>query len=223
MPNTIVNTVGMSLANVLNNIIDYTPQIVIALLLVVLGFVVGDILGRAAAHFLHMLKLDKVLDQAGMDSISKRSGVSVSVSRFVGQLVKWSMVIAFAMMATDTLGLRAFTAFLYKILNYLPNVFVAGLILVATFAAAEFVKSFVDGSVRAAGLHASMAGKLCKYSIIVFGLLSSLSQLNIASQFMETLFTGIVAAISLALGLSFGLGGKDAAAKVLSRLESDSR
>lgn len=221
MPNTIVDTVGVSLANVLTNIIDYIPQIVIALLLVVLGFVVGDILGRATAHFLHILKLDRALDQAGLDSLSKRAGFGVSISRFVGQLVKWSLVIAFSMMATDMLGLRAFTAFLYKILNYLPNVFVAGLILVATVAAAEFVSRFVDGSVRAAGLHASMAGRLCKYSIIAFGLLASLAQLNVAPEFMQMLFMGIVAAVSLALGLSFGLGGRDAAARCLSKLESN--
>ena len=216
-----MNTVGVSLANVLTNIIDYIPQIVIALLLVILGFVVGDILGRAAAHFLHMLKLDKALDHAGLDSISKKTGFGVSISRFIGQLVKWSLVIAFAMMATDMLGLRAFTAFLYKILNYLPNVFVAGLIIVATLAAAELVNRFVDGSVRAAGLRASMAGRLCKYSIIAFGLLASLAQLDVAPEFMQMLFMGIVAAVSLALGLSFGLGGKEAAARYISKLESD--
>ncbi len=219
MSDTILGTVGGSLANVLTNIIDYAPNIVIALLLVVLGFVVGDILGRAIAHFLHMIHIDRALDQAGMDSLSKRVGFSVSISRFVGQLVKWCMVIVFSMAATDTLGLRAFTVFLNKILNYLPNVFVAGIMLVATFAAAEFVNRFVDASVRAAGLRIKSAGKICKYSIMIFGILSALSQLNIASQFMETLFTGIVAATSLALGLAFGLGGKDAAAKVLARLE----
>ncbi len=219
MSQTILGTVGASLASVLSNAIDYVPNIVMALLLVVLGFVVGDILGRAAAHLLQILKVDHALNQAGMADVSKKVGFGVSLSRFVGQLVRWAMVIVFIQAATETLGLRAFTLFLDKILNFLPNVFVAGFIMVASVAAAEFVSRLVDGSVRAAGLHIRMAGNICKYAIITFGVLSALSELNIASQFMETLFTGIVAATSLALGLAFGLGGKDSASRFLAKLE----
>ena len=218
MSDTILGTVGAALANLLSNFIDYAPHIIIALLLVILGFVIGDLLGRAITHFLYLLKVDKVMDQAGMEGMSKRLGFGLSISRFVGHLLKWSIIVVFAMAATDSLGLRAFTMYLYKVLNYLPNVLIAGLMLVAASAAGELVRRLVDGSVRAAGLHARMAGNICKYTIVVFGVLSALSELNIASQFMETLFTGIVAAVSLALGLSFGLGGKEAAANFLEKL-----
>ncbi len=221
MPDTIQKTIGDPLAKVLNSFIDQAPNVLFAVLMIILGFVLGDILGRAITHFLHLLKVDRVLDHAGMEDLSKRVGFGVSVSKFIGQLVKWSLVITFAMIATDNLGLKAFTAYLYKILNYLPSVFSAGLIFVATFAAAEFVSRLVDGSVRAAGLKVRSAGHICKYAIMVFGVLSALSELKIASGFMEILFQGIVYSSALALGLAFGLGGRDAAAKLIEKVSNN--
>lgn len=218
MSDNILTEIGNQLAQMLSDLVDYVPNILFAVLLVILGFVIGDLLGRAVSHLLHILKIDRALDQAGMDNVSKRLGFGVSISRFVGQVVKWAIVVSFTLQASDSMGLRAFSVYLSKVLNYLPNVLVAGLILVATNAIGEFVRRLVDGSARAAGLHVRMAGNICKYTIIVFGVLSALSELNIAAQFMETLFTGIVAAASIALGLSFGLGGKEAAARFIDKV-----
>ena len=63
------------------------------------------------------------------------------------------------------------------------------------------------------------AGAIAHYSILVVGVLAALAQLRIATGFMEILFTGVVASISLALGLAFGLGGRDAAARAIERME----
>ena len=48
--------------------------------------------------------------------------------------------------------------------------------------------------------------------------MAALNQLRIADELVGTLFTGIVFALSLAIGLAFGLGGKDAAARYLDRM-----
>ena len=61
-------------------------------------------------------------------------------------------------------------------------------------------------------------GKLASYLIIGFGVMATLNQLNIASDLIVTLFTGVVFALSLALGLAFGLGGKDAAARYIDKM-----
>ena len=217
----LLGNVGASLADVLVSIVAYVPNLIVALLLLVLGFIFGGVLGRAVMHLLNALKLDKALERLGVKEITDRAGLKLSVGKFFGFIFKWIIVIVFTMAATEKLELRPFTIFLSGILSYVPNILAAALILVASVALAEFVHRLVDGSVRAAGMKASFAGSFSKYTIMVVGVIAALSALNIAASFMEILFTGLVASISLALGLAFGLGGRDAAAKAISKVESD--
>jgi hypothetical protein len=78
------------------------------------------------------------------------------------------------------------------------------------------VESVVKGSLGAVDLKTSrLLGKTSSYIVLIFTILASLSQLHIASEFVQTLFMGIVATISIGLGLSLGLGSKDLVAKIL--------
>jgi hypothetical protein len=125
------------------------------------------------------------------------------------------------MMASNIVGLSYVSTFLLQIVNYLPNVFVAGFILVITSVLASFTEKVIDGSVRSVGIKAGFAGTVAKYAIVFTGVLAALSQLNIVDVFANTLFIGIVAAVSLAFGLAFGLGGRDAAARAIEKIEDD--
>jgi len=208
------NALGYSLSNIIIGIISFLPTLLLAFILVMLGFLFGGILGRAVAHLLSILKIDSTLAKMGMKSST------FSLSKILYVIVKWAIVIAFVMAATDVLGLNQFTNFLQLILAYIPNVIVAALILVSTFLLSDFVAKLVSGSADAAGINGAAAGAISRYSILVVGCLAALAQLHIATGFMEILFTGLVASISLALGLAFGLGGRDAASRAIEKMES---
>ncbi len=108
------------------------------------------------------------------------------------------------------------------VLLYLPQVIVAVLIVILAAILADVVKNIVMGSARAAGVRqAAMAGAVAKWSIWIFATLAALNQLGVASEFWQTLFTGIVVALSLAFGLAFGLGGKEAAARTIEKLRDE--
>lgn len=68
---------------------------------------------------------------------------------------------------------------------------------------------------------ANMLGSISYYAIWIFTILIALNQLGIAPQFMQILFTGIIAMIAIAGGISFGLGGKEVAGRFLNRLQDD--
>ena len=212
------NILGESLTNVIIGIINFLPNLLIAFILALLGWVFGGILGRAVSHLISVLKIDNALKMAGLSQMM--NGVNFSVSKILGGIVKWGIIVAFLMAATQQVGLDAFAGFLWIILGYIPNVIVAAMILVSTFLLADFVAGIVSVSAKAAGMRGGVAGAISRYSIIIVGVLAALAQLKIASGFMEILFTGVVASVSLALGLAFGLGGKDAAAKALNKMEN---
>jgi small-conductance mechanosensitive channel len=77
---------------------------------------------------------------------------------------------------------------------------------------------------KTAGINsAEVLGKITKWSLWIFAMLVALSQMGIAGPFIQTLFTGFVVALSLALGLSFGLGGQEAAADIIRKVRDDVR
>ena len=77
----------------------------------------------------------------------------------------------------------------------------------------------VNAAARTAGLSsANFLATVSKWAVWVFAILVALNQMGIAGPFIQTLFTGFVVAVSLALGLSFGLGGQQAAAKAIEKV-----
>ena len=215
--NNAIQTLGESLANVTIKIVSFLPSLVVAIVLVLCGWFFGKVLGRAAAHLIALLRIDKALEKAGL--IEMINGVKFSVSSFAEALIKWAIITSFLMAATQVVGLDSFAGLLWIIISYIPNVLVAALILVSSFLLADFVAKMVTGSAKAAGISHGMAGLAARYSIVIVGILAALSQLKIAGGFMDILFAGIVASLSLAIGLSFGLGGKDAASRAIERIE----
>ena len=96
--------------------------------------------------------------------------------------------------------------------------------MVAVLAAviAEVAQNIVIGAAKAAHMNsARFLGSVAKWSIWIFAILAALNQLSVASAFVQTLFTGIVVALSLAIGLSFGLGGQDAAGRYIEKLRKE--
>lgn len=204
-------------------VVQYLPAIIAAMIVFVIGWIVGMVLYRIVVEVVKVLRLDDVMKASGLTEAAREAGFKLDIGRFLGTLVMWFMVIVFLVASLDILGLNRVTIFLQQVvLLYLPQVIVAVLILILAAVVAEVVKNLVSGSARAAGAHsANLAGAVAKWAIWMFAVLAALNQLGIATEFVQTLFTGFVVALSLAFGLSFGLGGKDAAARVIEHVRSE--
>jgi len=114
------------------------------------------------------------------------------------------------------------TNFLNSIILYIPNVVVAVVILSAVFLIGNFVYNVVKGSTKAAGvMSATLLAAIAKWAIVIFGFFAALIQLGIATSLVNTIFVGIVAMLSLAGGLAFGLGGRDEAALIIKKLREE--
>jgi hypothetical protein len=198
-------------------LIGFLPNVIIAVVIFIAGWVVGSILCRIIAQVFAALKVDNMLRTTGLEDVVHRAGFKLNSGLFVGMLVEWFVVVAFLIAAFNVLGLNQVNVFLQQVvLYYIPQVIVAVLILLVAGIVAEVSQNIVAGSARAAGLaSANFLGTVTRWAIWIFAILTALYQLGIAAAFVQTLFTGIVVAISIALGLSFGLGGQEAAGRVV--------
>ncbi|MBI2109540.1 MAG: hypothetical protein HYT93_05260 [Parcubacteria group bacterium] len=204
-------------------IVDFVPAVIVALVIFVVGWFVGVLLGRVIAQIIRSIKVDSALKSAGVEDLLSRAGFRLDSGRFLGELVKWFVIVVFLVATLEVLGLQQVNLFLQDVvLTFIPQVIVAILIILVAAVVADAVQKLVVGAAKAAEVKvAHFLGGLVRWSIWVFAILIALSQLGIADFFAQTLFTGVVIALSLAIGLSFGFGGQDAAARFIEKLRGD--
>jgi len=219
---TWAEVVTSSLQTLWSGFIGFLPNLLGAIVVFIIGWLIAVVLGKLAAQIIRALKIDQILEKMGFKKSLEKANLKLNAGKFMGELVKWFFVIVFLMAATDILNLPQVTEFLRRILFYIPHLIVAVLILLAAVMIANFLQKLVKASVEAAGLKsANFLGAVTKWAILVFAILAALLQLGIVVSLIQTIFTGLIAALAISVGLSFGLGGKDLAAQILNKLRKD--
>lgn len=213
---------AISLFGLWEKFINFFPILLGAILVFLLGWIIAVVMEKVVEKMILSLRIDQAFEKMGLRRKLNESGINLNIAAFFGGLVKWFLILVFLMAATDILGLSQVTNFLNSIILYIPNVVVAVIILAVVFLVGNLVYSIVKGSTRAAGvMSATLLAAISKWSIIIFGLLAALIQLGIATSLVSTIFIGIVAMLSLAGGLAFGLGGKEEAQMILRKLREE--
>lgn len=208
-----------SLQRLWQGLIEFIPNLIGAIVVLLVGWVISVAVGRLVAEVLKRLKFNQIFERGNWQEALARAEIKVNASEFIGGIFKWILMIVFLMVASEILGFQEFTVFLNKVLSYLPNVVVAVLIFVATVVVADIAEKLVKAAVGGAKIgYASLAGSVAKWAIWIFAVLAILRQLLIVPDLINILFSalvyGVVAFLVLAFGLSFGLGGKDVAAEM---------
>ncbi len=214
---------SQSLIGLWYGFISFLPGLLGAVIIIIIGVLVGKVIGKAVSQLVAILKVDKLFESAGASDFVTRTGLKLSVSGFIGGLVKWFIIIVFLMASLQIVGLTQVNDFLREaVLYYLPKVIIAALVLVIATFLADAMKKLVKASAQAANIHsANMLASITCYAIWAFAFIIALSELGIATAFMQILFTGLIAALAIALGLAFGLGGKDAASRAIENVSRE--
>ncbi|MFA6295634.1 MAG: hypothetical protein WC666_04470 [Candidatus Paceibacterota bacterium] len=207
-----------SLFSVWYGIAEFIPNLILSIVIFAIGWILAVLLEKMVEHAFKALKVDDFLKSAGLEDIVERAGHKLNSGLFVGALIKWFVIVVFLMAAFDRLQLNQVTDFLRSIVNYLPQVIVAVLILMVSVVVANAMQKVVLASSRATGVKSSeLLGKITKWSIWIFAIITALFQLGIAPGLLMLVVQGFLIAIGIAFGLAFGLGGRDEAQKIIER------
>jgi large-conductance mechanosensitive channel len=221
-----VNEISLASSNALialwESIKGFLPIFFSGLIVFIIGLIFGKGFGLLVERIINLLKVDSLLEKIGFKQVTDRAGLQLNSGYFLGQLVRWIVILAFLVAACNIWGLTAFGEFLKSIVNYLPNIIVAILILLGAVVLGEYFAKFVKASITGAGLrYEGFLSSLSRWVFYIFGILAALSQLKVAPYIVNTLFTGIIAMIALAGGLAFGLGGQEVARELLRKIKED--
>jgi mechanosensitive ion channel-like protein len=218
MPTVQISTWGdavfLALSNALNTFLAAIPQVIGALLIILIGWIVAGALARITTEVLKRAGADRLFAEHGGEVYGSQSQ-RVKPSIVAGELVKWLIRIIFLVAAANVLGMTQVSQLLNEILLWIPNLIVAAVILLLAPLLARFVRRAIEVGAGEMGFtNAPLLGRIAEIAIIAFAVVIAIDQIGIAATLVNTLFIGLVGALALAFGLAFGLGGRDVAAQI---------
>ena len=220
-----MENIGTSIVNALNDavrlILTFIPRLVGFLVILLVGWLIATLVSKVLTLLLRKIGFDRISERIGLTRFEERMGVRMDSAGILGKIVFWFLFLVFLIPAADALGVSAVSNILNQLVAYIPNVFVAILVLFLGALAGTVVADLVRGVTASARIgNPSVFATIARWAIIGFAALIALEQLQIAPALITELFGAIVAAVAIAFGLAFGLGGQETARRWLNRSES---
>jgi mechanosensitive ion channel-like protein len=207
-----MQTIIQPLQDALNAFLTFIPQLVGAIVILIVGYLVAKILQRVVGRVLEAIGFDRWMEQGGMKQFLDRAQTNQTPHSILGLLVFWFVFIIARTMATDALGISQVSAVLGQLIAYIPNVIAAILILILAALLASFLADVVRGF-TGSGILASIA----RYAIIVYAVFAALTQLRVAVELTAPTFLILLGAVALAAAIAFGIGGREIAGDILEK------
>ncbi|MDP4030691.1 MAG: hypothetical protein U1C50_01675 [Patescibacteria group bacterium] len=206
----------LAATNILSRFFLFLPSFFAAIVIFIFGLILAKWTKALVVKILSAIKLDQLLRKAGLNSYLDKADIRDKVEVFVGELIRWLIVLVFSMAAVNILGLTTVSGVLNSLLSYIPRIISAVLILTIGVLLAGLVESLIKGAVNQVHVRSSrMLAKISSYLVVVVSALAAINELGIAQSLINTLIIGVVATLSLGIGLAIGLGAKEMVAKML--------
>jgi hypothetical protein len=201
-------------------IFEISPSFFWSGLTLLFGILIAKFFERISQKFFERLKINSVVKRIGLKESLEKVGIFFDAQRFFSEIVQWFFIILFLMLSFEILGLSRFADFLEEVVLYFQNIFISILIFVLAAYLIDFSqKVFVGFLEKEKITYTRVFGKGFSLSIWLLATLAILYQLKIVPELILSVFLGVVITISLVVGISFGLAGKELAAKFLKEIE----
>lgn len=209
-------SIGNAIATAFDLLVLSIPRIIGFLIIIVIGWIIAGILAGIIATILRTIKFNDIAQRAGITGFIKKMGLNTDPAGVVADIVKWFVRLIALVAAFDALGLPAVSLIVQQFLLWIPNLIVAIIVLVIAGLVANLLADLVRGATSQSGLgNPELLANVARIAVWSFGIIIAVNQIGIASTLVNTLFMGFVAALALAVGLAFGLGGRDTAGQIV--------
>ncbi|MEW6001872.1 MAG: hypothetical protein AB1638_04415 [Nitrospirota bacterium] len=202
----------------LDRVLQFLPDLLSSILIFIAGILLGLLLKNLFLRIFSAIKMDKFSQKYGLAEILQKSGIKEPLSVILSRFIGWLTIISFSILSLHSLNVPAVEGILEKFILYLPNVFVAAVILFLGYLLSNFFgRAALIASVNAGIKISGLIGRSVKLTIFLLAVTMALEQLGIGKGTIVIAFAIIFGGIVLALAIAFGLGGKDAAKEYLEK------
>jgi small-conductance mechanosensitive channel len=212
----LVNGVQASFIGVIGAIIAFLPNLLAAIVLIIVGWLLGKFLGAIVTRVLRAVRFNEVADRAEIDTFLEKAGVKARPSAVVGGIVRWAVYLVFFLAAFATLGLPQVSTLINSLIAYLPKVALAVIVLLVGALIGKVLAGIVRGAVGSMGMaNPGLFANIARFAVIAFAVIAALDILEIAPTVVSALWIAFLALIVGSVALAFGLGGREAASHLM--------
>ncbi len=201
-----------ALLNVLNIFLSYIPQIIGAIVILLVGFLVAKLLQAVVRRVLQGIGFDQWMERGGIKQFFDRAQTRETPATVLGKLVFWFVFIIAIVMAADALGIPQVSAVLAQLVAYIPSIIAAILILILAALLANFLSSVVRGATGS-----DILANIARYAIIVYAVFAAITELRIAVELTAPTFLIVLGGVVLAAAIAFGIGSREVARDIVER------
>jgi small-conductance mechanosensitive channel len=201
-----------ALLNALNTFLGYIPQLIGAIVILIVGFIVARILQAVVRRVLQGIGFDRWMERGGIKQFFDRAQTRETPATVLGKLVFWFVFIIAIVMAADALGIPQVSAVLAQLVAYIPSIIAAILILILAALLANFLSSVVRGATGS-----DILASIAQYAIIVYAVFAAITELGIAVELTAPTFLIVLGGVVLGAAIAFGIGGREVARDILER------
>jgi hypothetical protein len=213
-----------SLTSFWNQLTHFIPQLLLAIVALILGWMLAKLVRSGVMRLLILLKFDRATEKSGLEAFMKHAELDVSVASILGNLAYWLTILVTIVTVADTLGLQMVADLFNKVVLYIPNVIVSILVLVFGTILARFINRLVFAWLSNMEFDGALTvSTFSEYAMMVFVFFIAMEQLQIANELLTAAFIIAFGAVGLAFAIAFGLGAKDWASKVIEKLAADKK
>src|SRR5215213_4899049 len=203
------DSLQVAFRDALSDFFTFIPRLLGAIVLLLLGWFLGKLVGGLVTKALRAVRFNEVADKAEIDDFLRNAGVRMDPSSVVGAIARWFIYFVFFLAAFNAIGLPQISAVIDDVLAFLPKVVVALIILLVGALAGTLLAGVVRGSLRSMGVsNADLFATVARFAVIAFAAIAALDMLEIAPTVVNTLWQGLIFGVVGTLVLAFGLGGR---------------
>lgn len=196
---------------------DFVPRLVIAVVIWVLAWLIAKAIKTGVHIALDKLGVERMAIRAKINQFLSNANYHGGFSEIVADIIFWLLYLFGINIAFEVLGLSVISNLISDLIAYIPNLFVAVLIILVGAMIAKFVKDLTDGAAKTAKFQSAWLGHFAYVIVMLFVIVTALKQAQVDISFLTDNINTIMMGIMLALGLAFGLGGKDKAKEIIDK------
>src|ERR687890_148927 len=200
------------LENALSTVLGYIPQLIGAIIILIIGYVIARVLRAVVGRVLQGIGFDNWMERGGIKQFFDRAETNQTPASILGALIFWFVFIIAITMAADALGIPQVSVVLGQLIAYIPSIIAAILILIL----AALLSNFLSGIVRGA-TGSNLLSNIARYAIIIYAAFAAITELGIAVQLTAPTFLIILGAVALAAAIAFGFGAQGVARDIVEK------
>jgi hypothetical protein len=196
--------------------VEVIPNIVGALTIFIIGFIIAKIASRVVTKLLEKIQVNKFGDKLAEIDIFEKANLKINLSKIFGKIIYYFLLLFFMVAATDVLNMPAISNLVTGMFNLIPKLIVGFIILIFGILLADGIRGIVQTTLTSLGLpSAKMIASFLFYFLFINVIISAIAQAEINTAFLEQNISIVIGGGILAFAIGYGLASKDSVGNFL--------